>query len=118
MMKFDFDKNFLKQSLGANLFSVSGIIFIVVMCVGLPLILDYGFGLLIVLGMFSYFHFCVSILYAVIFIIEVLFLHQLKNKFFTDNKIYSFIFYIGITLNLVVLYKLYIFMFDGNQSAH
>lgn len=106
---FSFNNNFLKTSIGANIFAVTGLIFPPAYYLSfLFLSSKLGMGLVVVVIITIFSDFILSTFSIISFVIERFIGFRIRSIFFTENIAYSLVFYLGITLNIVFIYHVLI----------
>lgn len=111
-MKFNYYKNPIKLAFFANLYAIIGLLFMLwyVWLLGLLYISTVdgttggGGGVVFVACLSIAPQTIVSAICFLLFIVEILFKHQMKNRFVKENKIYNLLFYIGFVFNTLVLF--------------
>lgn len=107
-MKINFNKNTLKTTISGNVYAICSLISLFIF-----LYIEFNSrffahktgDITIVFEIFFAYVFNILFFFLclIIFIVELIFNHRIKNKFFIENKLYNSFFYIVIVLNICLI---------------
>lgn len=113
-LNIDLFKNPLRLTIGGNIFAISGLLFLIFIfgIYFISVIQTKNFlapieSLIFLIFEFVSIQFLIMFSCIVAFLLELIFRHRIKNKFFSENKIYCIVFYLGFITHIFLIIAIY-----------